>query len=324
MCILENVFKECIVQCRKINGTYHLAYLAYKMHFSVWLGLYIFNYMYNKNTRAYFHQKSVFYLIGLEWHETWHRNGFQKDEKKITQKHLHQKVIFIGKSSDLKHSEWKNTPFLQPFTYMKINLNIIYMATDYSMYKARTSKLKLTGALFFIFFGEKLQLHVNSPKNERGDLAEIQILTVPGSCPLTKIGRLQNTVVDKSIQLQQLFFSMFFCFYKFKMYFKKGTPKLHKIASSETPGVTTPYQHRYSHMTGYINVGYSIFRQSRANLCTCINRHSSFRQTGGPSLYKASNQMKTMRERGVVWVNGQGSKPGGYSTRHHPTNCTEA
>lgn len=73
---------------------------------------------------------------------------------------------------------------------------------------------------------------------------------------------------------------MFFCFYKFKMYFKKGTPKLHKIASPETPGVTTPCQHRYSHMTGYINVGYSIFRQSRANLCTCINRHSSFRQTG--------------------------------------------
>lgn len=54
---------------------------------------------------------------------------------------------------------------------------------------------------FFIFFGEKLQLHVKSPKNERGNLAEIQILTVPGSCPLTKIGCRQNTVVDKSIQL---------------------------------------------------------------------------------------------------------------------------
>ena len=70
----------------------------------------------------------------------------------------------------------KNTPFLQPFTYTEINLNIIYMATDYSMYKARTkakkkqktgSKPKLTGALFF---GEKLQtVHVNSPKKARGD-----------------------------------------------------------------------------------------------------------------------------------------------------------
>lgn len=58
--------------------------------------------------------------------------------------HLHQKVIFIGKSSDLKHIlNGKNTPFLQPFTYMEINQNIIYMATDYSMYKARTKqKLK--------------------------------------------------------------------------------------------------------------------------------------------------------------------------------------
>lgn len=76
---------------------------------------------------------------------------FKKMKKKL-HKHLHQKVIFIGKSSDLKHSEWKNTPFLQPFTYMKINLNIIYMATDYSMYKARTSKLKLTSFIFYFFW----------------------------------------------------------------------------------------------------------------------------------------------------------------------------
>lgn len=34
------------------------------------------------------------------------------------------------------------TPFLQPFTYTEINLNIIYMATDYSMYKAGTKQKK--------------------------------------------------------------------------------------------------------------------------------------------------------------------------------------
>lgn len=40
-------------------------------------------------------------------------------------------------------------PFLQPFTYKEINLNIIYTATDYSMYTARTgSRLKLTGDLY--------------------------------------------------------------------------------------------------------------------------------------------------------------------------------
>lgn len=63
----------------------------------------------------------------------------------------------------------KNTPFLQPFTYKEINLNIIYMATDYSMYKARTgSKLKLTGALFLETVG------MNSPKKTWSDLAEKQ------------------------------------------------------------------------------------------------------------------------------------------------------
>ncbi len=62
-------------------------------------------------------------------------------KKKLHKKHLHQRAIFIGKSSDLKHIQnGKNTPFLQPFTYMEINLNIIYMATDYSMYKARTKQ----------------------------------------------------------------------------------------------------------------------------------------------------------------------------------------
>lgn len=63
-------------------------------------------------------------------------------------------VIFIGKAVIFgTHSEWRKKnkmPFLQPFTYTEINLNIIYMATDYSMYKARTgSKLKLTGAFYF-------------------------------------------------------------------------------------------------------------------------------------------------------------------------------
>lgn len=44
----------------------------------------------------------------------------------------------------------------------EINLNIIYMATDYSMYKARTaSKLKLNYELAFC---------VNSPKKAWGDL----------------------------------------------------------------------------------------------------------------------------------------------------------
>lgn len=87
----------------------------------------------------------------------------------------------------------KNTPFLQPFTYMEINLNIIYMATDYSMYKAKRKeklKAKTEESHRSFIFGTIL---VNSPKRKKKKkhgviLAETQILTVPGSCPLTKIG----------------------------------------------------------------------------------------------------------------------------------------
>lgn len=106
------------------------------------------------------------------------------------------------------------TPFLQPFTYTEINLNIIYTATDYSMYKAR-SKLKLTGALYF---GREKKTTKNwrlvDVKNSQESTGwfgkDTQIWTVPGSCPLTKIGPLQNTVADTSIQLQQLFVCLLF------------------------------------------------------------------------------------------------------------------
>lgn len=79
------------------------------------------------------------------------------------------------------------------------------MTTDYSMYKARTgSKMKLTGALQTV--------DVSSFKKAWCDLAEKQILTVPGSCPLTKIGPTENTkefnssgFLSTSFQIQILF-----------------------------------------------------------------------------------------------------------------------
>lgn len=69
-----------------------------------------------------------------------------------------------------------------------------------------------------------------------------------------------------------------FFVYNFKMYFKKGTPKQHKIAffrdawsHNSVPTQIFSRQVTYHHN----NVGYSIFRQSRANLCTSINIHQT-------------------------------------------------
>lgn len=79
--------------------------------------------------------------------------------------------MFNGKISDLNTFRMgQNMTFLQPFTYKEIHLGIIYIATDYSMYKARTgSKLKLTGALYV---EENYTVDVNSAKKARGDLAD--------------------------------------------------------------------------------------------------------------------------------------------------------
>ncbi len=65
-------------------------------------------------------------------------------------------------------------------------------------------------------------------------------------------------------------------FYRNSKCILKGTPQEH-IMFSETPGVTTQCQHiilKWQVTCYHNNVGYSIFRQSRANLCTSINRHS--------------------------------------------------
>lgn len=56
----------------------------------------------------------------------------------------------MEKQSFETHSEWKRILNFYNHLHIQINLDIIYMATDYSIYKARTgSKLKLTGALFW-------------------------------------------------------------------------------------------------------------------------------------------------------------------------------
>lgn len=61
-------------------------------------------------------------------------------------------------------------PFLQPFTYKEINRNIIYIATDYSMYNARSgSQLQLTRALFW---RKTETADMNSPVKAWCDLAK--------------------------------------------------------------------------------------------------------------------------------------------------------
>lgn len=77
------------------------------------------------------------------------------------------------------------------------------MATDYSIYKARTGSRK-SEALVSFLFGEKLQtVDVNSPEKAWGVFGKVtEILTVPANCPLTKIGPLLNTEADKRTQLK--------------------------------------------------------------------------------------------------------------------------
>lgn len=81
------------------------------------------------------------------------------DFKKLMEEknYTHHKIIFIGKTKAVIlniQNGGKNMPFLQPFTYTEINLNIIYMATDYSMYKARAGS-KLKGAQRSFILGGK-------------------------------------------------------------------------------------------------------------------------------------------------------------------------
>lgn len=93
------------------------------------------------------------------------------------------------------------------------------------------------------------------------------------------------------------------------MHFKKGTAKQHNIAFPETPGVTNQCRRRYSHMKMLVTV-YSD-RQSRGNLCTSINRHSSFRQTGEVcpfTRHLIRDENKRGRETGIL-----GRRSGGQS-----------
>lgn len=110
-------------------------------------------------------------------------------------------------------------PFLQPFTYKETNLNIIYMATDYSMYTARTgSRLKLTGDLYL---GSKTTVCQCEQSGERGDLAEKQRFW-------------------KSSSNKDCIFSFYFT--TISMYYKMGSPKHTKITCKKTY-----FRHAWSH-----------------------------------------------------------------------------
>lgn len=138
--------------------------------------------------------------------------------------------------------------------------------------------MKLTGAL--CFGGktkQKLQsVDVNRVKKAWGggfDLAGKQILTETGSCPLTKIGPRQNTAADKSIQLQSPFLCV--CVFlspldSFKCIFK-GKSQTAQVSFSGTPLSHDSVLTQEILTTGFTShhgdIGYSIFRQSRANLC---------------------------------------------------------
>lgn len=71
-------------------------------------------------------------------------------------------------------------------------------------------------------------------------------------------------------------------------------------------------------------VGYSIFKTSTANLCTCINRHSSFMDTRGEvkSLYKTSNQVKNNKAGGEKKLNVRGESQEDAEPRR-PAGCAE-
>lgn len=162
--------------------------------------------------------------------------------------------------------------------HMEINLNIIYMATDYSMYMAR--KLSEAHRSFMFWRKNKTKTTVcrceQSQKGMGGggfDLAGKQILTETGSCPLTKIGPRQNTAADKSIQLQSPFLCV--CVFlspldSFKCIFK-GKSQTAQVSFSGTPLSHDSVLTQEILTTGFTShhgdIGYSIFRQSRANLC---------------------------------------------------------
>lgn len=110
----------------------------------------------------------------------------------------------------------------------------------------------------------------------------------------------------------------------------EGNPKQHKKKKgfffSEMPGVSANTDILTWWVTSYHNnVGYSIFKQSRADLCTFINRHSWFRQTGrgGEVCPFTRHLIGKERKRGILGKR-QGSEPGGFSTKHHPANGMEA
>lgn len=172
-----------------------------------------------KRDRSRLSLEKCILLIGLEWHETWHRSDLKRvTEKKnyaktsTSKSNLHWKKAVIRKKTNIQ-DKGENMPFLQPFTYTEINLNIIYMANrlQYVHTKPGQSKTKRKaswGSQELYFWRKKncIQFMWTVPRKAWCELAETQILTVPGSCPRTKIGPLQNTVADKSIQLQWLFF----------------------------------------------------------------------------------------------------------------------
>ncbi len=241
---------------------------------------------------------------------------------KITQKYIYIKRSSLEKQWFATHSEWGEKKYAISTT--------IYIYGDKPEYYLHGNRLqyvqrqdwKQTGALFL---EKKLQTVWGLWKVPRqhgeiwqrnADLNSAWKLSSHKDWPPT----------EYSCWLKYSTPVAFFV-YNFKMHFKKGTPKQHKIAFLETPGLKSQCQHRYSHdrlhltITMLVTVYSDNLEQISVHLLTFIIQANR----GGPSLYKASNQRWEQREReGGFWVNVQGSKPGGYSTKHHPANCTEA
>lgn len=222
--------------------------------------------------------------LAQEWFST-------KWWKKLHKIHLHQKSSSLEKhwfGHTIKI--WgKKMPFLQPFTYMELHLNI-YKTTGYSMYKARAgSKWKL---FFFHFWIKNDRLLMwNVPWKHGLIWQRIERLEDVLRQRLAPTG--YTTVLNSS--------GFFWSIFSTKL-ISKGTPHSTWL-QFQTLWVTTVI------LTGQLtsHKGYSIFRQSRANFCTHINTHSLFRQTGEVCPFTRlliRDENKEGRRR--IWVHNQG------------------
>lgn len=94
---------------------------------------------------------------------------------------------------------------------MRINQKIIYTATDFSMYKVRKGKLEPHGSVVLFLKNSYRLSGLTGQKGTGWFGTKSDFSTVPGSCPLTKIALLLNTVADKSTRIQWLpFLDIFF------------------------------------------------------------------------------------------------------------------